>query len=252
MNSRAIILILSFFTIAACNVKRNMTDNISSPPKSAKALISRIEANNKTPEWLSVKGKINLDKDSQEIKFSTDIRIRKDSAIWMSIIAPFGIEIFRIMLMPDSIYFMNILKSTFTKQPISYLHQHIKTEISFFQIQEMFFGIPSVPKSKYSFSENEKNYIIFANDKTDGTITFFVEKENYRIIAGNYKKTESEYFKFTLSDYTINNGFIIPKNLTVDVRATENFLAEFNYTKITTNKAIKMRFSIPKSYVKID
>ena len=104
MNSRAIILILSFFTIAACNVKRNMTDNISSPPKSAKALISRIEANNKTPEWLSLKGKINLDKDSKEIKFSTDIRIRKDSAIWMSIIAPFGIEIFRIMLMPDSIY----------------------------------------------------------------------------------------------------------------------------------------------------
>ena len=138
MNSRAIILILSFFTIVACSVKRNMTGNISSPPKSAKALISRIEANNKTPEWLSVKGKINLDKDSQEIKFSTDIRIRKDSAIWMSIRAPFGIEIFRAMLMPDSIYFMNIPKSTFTKQPISYLHQQINTEISFFQIQEMF------------------------------------------------------------------------------------------------------------------
>ena len=165
MNSRAIILILSFFTIAACNVKRNMTDNISSPPKSAKALISRIEANNKAPDWLSVKGKINLDKDSKKIKFSTDIRIRKDSAIWMSIRAPFGIEIFRAMLMPDSIYFMNIPKSTFTKQPISYLHQQINTEISFFQIQEMFFGIPSVPKSKYSFSENEKNYIIFAKDK---------------------------------------------------------------------------------------
>ena len=252
MNKQFTLLILGIFLIMACNVKRKTTNNISAPPNSAKTLISRVDANDKSPDWLSLKGKINLEKDEQQIKFSTDIRIRKDSAIWMSIIAPFGIEIFRIMLMPDSIYFMNILKSTFTKQPISYLHQHIKTEISFFQIQEMFFGTPSVPKSKYSFSENEKSYIIFAKDKTNGTITFFVEKENYRIIAGNYKKTESEYFKFTLSNYTINNGFIIPKNLTIDVRAADNFLAEFNYTKITTNKAIKMQFSIPKRYVKID
>ena len=77
-----------------------------------------------------------------------------------------------------------------------------------------------------------------------GDIKYFNQK-----ILLEYKYNQ---FKSIESDYTINNGFIIPKNLTVDVRATENFLAEFNYTKITTNKAIKMRFSIPKSYVKID
>ena len=109
MNKQTLILILYFFFIAACSVKKNTTANITTPPKSAKALISRIEANNKSPEWLSLKGKISLDKDGQEINFSTNIRIRKDSIIWMSIRAPIGIELFRALLTPDSIFFMNII-----------------------------------------------------------------------------------------------------------------------------------------------
>jgi len=250
MNKQTLILILSFFFIAACSVKKNTTANITAPPKSAKALISRIEANNKSPEWLSLKGKISLDKDVQEINFSTNIRIRKDSIIWMSIRAPFGIELFRTLLTPDSIFFMNIPKSTFIKQPISYLHKQLKTEINFLQIQQMFFGAPSILKAKYSFSEEEK-YAIFAKDKKIGKITYFVEKENFRIIKGEYFKTKNEYFKFSLSDYTTNNGFLIPKSLMLDVMVSDNFLAELNYSKITANKVLKMGFSIPKNYVEI-
>jgi len=251
LNKETIILNLAFFFIAACSVKKNTTANITTPPKSAKALIIRIEENNKSPEWLSLKGKISLDKDGQEINFSTNIRIRKDSIICMSIRAPFGIELFRALLTPDSIFFMNIPKSTFIKQPISYLHEQLKTEINFFQIQQMFFGTPSILKSKYSFSEEEK-YAIFAKDKKIGEITYFVEKENFRIIKGEYFKTKNEYFKFSLSDYTTNNGFLIPKSLMLNVRVSDNFLAELNYSKITADKVLKMVFSIPKNYVEIN
>jgi len=251
MNSRTIILIFTFFTIAACSVKKKLTDNISIPPKSVKELISRIETNNESPEWLSLKGKISLDKDGQKINFSTNIRIRKDSIIWMSIRAPFGIELFRAILTPDSIFFINIPKSTLTKQPITYLYQHIKTEIDFLQIQEMFFGTPSVPNVKFKFTENDKNYILLTRDKKRRKISFLIDKENYRITEGEYYKTENEYFKFSLSDYTTNNGFLIPKKLTLDVRTSDNFLAELNYTKIIANKPLKMLFSIPKKYVEI-
>ena len=115
----------------------------------------------------------------------------------------------------------------------------------------MFFGTPSILKAKYSFSEEEK-YAIFAKDKKIGEITYFVEKDNFRIIKGEYFKTKNEYFKFSLSDYTTNNGFLIPKSLMLDVRVSDNFLAELNYSKITANKVLKMVFSIPKNYVEIE
>ena len=106
-----------------------------------------------------------------------------------------------------------------------------------------------LPKDGY-IAEEEK-YALFAKDKKTGEITYFVEKENFRIMKGEYFKTETEYFKFSLSNYTTNNGFLIPKNLTLDVRASDNFLAGFNYTKLTTNNPLKMVFSIPKNYVEI-
>ena len=46
-------------------------------------------------------------------------------------------------------------------------------------------------------------------------------------------------------------NFLIPKKLTLDVRASDNFLAELDYTKIIANKPLKMLFSIPKKYVEI-
>ena len=75
MNSRAIILILSFFTIAACNVKRNMTDSISSPPKSAKALIyneKNVFVLNNYSYYLSLRNE-NLEKAIEMSKKSNEL-----------------------------------------------------------------------------------------------------------------------------------------------------------------------------------
>ena len=69
MNKQSALLILGIFFIMACNVKRKTTNNISAPPNSAKTLISRVDANDKSPDWLLLKGKINLEKDEQQIKF---------------------------------------------------------------------------------------------------------------------------------------------------------------------------------------
>ncbi|MBC8266181.1 MAG: DUF4292 domain-containing protein [Flavobacteriales bacterium] len=250
MNKQLLFLIIGIFLITACNVKKMTISNTATPPKSAKALIEKVEINNKPPEWLSLKGKISLDKEGQQIKFSTDIRIRKDSAIWMSVRAPFGIEIFRAVIRADSVFYMNTLKSTFSKQPISNLHKHLKTEINFQQVQDMFFGTPSIDKAKYSFSENEKGYLISARNKEKGIISFSIEKDNFRIIEGSYFKSNDEYFKFNLTEYIVTeNDFTIPKNVMLDVQTSESFLIELNYSKITVNKVQKMQFTIPKSYV---
>ena len=67
-----------------------------------------------------------------------------------------------------------------------------------------------------------------------------------------YFKNKDEYFMFNLTDYALTEtNFIIPKNLLLDVRASDNFLAELNYSKITANKELKMNFSIPKRYVEV-
>jgi hypothetical protein len=250
--NRVIYFFILLGLLASCGIKKENIKNLKAKPKSAEALIHKIELGNKMPEWLSIKGKINIEKEGKSIKLSSNIRIRKDSAIWVSVTAPFGIELFRAMIRPDSVFFINIPKANYTKQPISYLHKQLKTEIDFFQIQEMFFGTPSVPKANYNLTENKNSYTISAKEKNKKAIIFTVEKENFRIIEGNYKTSENEYFKFTLSQYSeTEERFFLPNNIILNVKATDDFNVDLNYSKIIVNKAQKMTFSIPKNYVEL-
>ena len=245
--NKQFLLVFICFLLASCSIKKEINKNDTFNPTTAKLLIATIEESNKLPEWLSLRGKINLEKDGQTLKFSTDIRIKKDSIIWMSIKAPLGIELFRAQLSTDSIFFLNIPKSTYTKAPISYLHEHLKTAIDYKQIQQIFFGTIEIPKARYGFSENENNYCLLTKKKN---ISFLIEKQDFRIVETIFRKSENEYLKLEISDYyKSEDDFLIPKNLKIEVKASEIFSSELNFTRISCNKKQKIHFSIPKNYV---
>lgn len=245
MNKQLVFIFICFL-LTACGIKREINKNNVSKPTSAKSLIASVEKKNKSLDWLSLSGKINLEKDGQTLKFSTDIRIKKDSVIWMSVKAPFGIELFRTQLTKDSLFFLNILKSTYTKVPSSYLHEYLKTTIDFIQIQQIFFGIIDIPKTKYSFSESKNNYKLLNKKKN---ISFLIEKQDFRVIEAIFRKSENEFFILEISDYfKLENDFFIPKNLKLEVKGTDSFISELNFKKISCNKKQKIQFSIPKKY----
>ena len=115
------------------------------------------------------------------------------------------------------------------------------------QIQQIFFGTIEIPKARYGFSENANNYTLLTKKKN---ISFLIEKQDFRIIETIFRKSENEYFKLDISDYSKSeNDFLIPKNLKIEVKASESFSSELNFTRISCNKKQKIHFSIPKNYV---
>ena len=119
-----LILILS-----SCSIKVREID-YSKAPKNAKELIAKVISKNKIPEWLSLQGKINLIKDEKDITLNINIKCRKDSLIWASVSAPFGIELFRTMLTKDSVYYLNRTNKTFFVKPITHISSFLKADPS--------------------------------------------------------------------------------------------------------------------------
>ena len=118
------------------------------------------------------------------------------------------------------------------------------------QIQQIFLGVINIPNAKYIFSESAANYKILGKNRNKKTITFLVEKQNFRIVNANYYKSENEFFNFEIIDYyKAGEDFLIPKNLKLDVRASDNFSSELNFTKIICNEKQKIHFTIPTNYV---
>ena len=75
-------------------------------------MIDKINSKNNKSNWIRIKGSINVKQQNTEsIALNTVMKIKRDSLVWASISAPFGIELFRVMLSQDSLYFVNHVKN---------------------------------------------------------------------------------------------------------------------------------------------
>ena len=255
MNKLYIIVFFSVISLSSCdllkkpNIENSLLNDIS---YSEKELINKINARNISPEWTSLNSKIKINKEGQKTTINAQIRIKKDSAIWFSVKAPLGIEVFRTMITPDSIYYMSRMNKTYFIKHISHIKEVVKTDVSFIKIQEILFASPNIT----TLNSEKENYEIlkdiFRIRKIDLQET---EDRKASIIYSDYK----DFSELVNAELDINGDPIespgrlyFPKKIYIDIKSEEIFTAEINYTKIEFNKESTISFIIPKSYVPIN
>ena len=229
----------------SCSIKVREID-YAKAPKNAKELIAKVISKNKIPEWLSLKGKVNLIKDDKDITLDINIKCRKDSLIWASVSAPFGIELFRTMLTKDSVYYINRSNKTFFIKPITHISNFLKAEISFDEIQEMITANPRILKKAYKFHIIENIFELNARQSF-----YKVSPDFYRILHASIVDGENE-MSYEFSSFINENEFIFPKQFSINVRSSENFKAILDYSKIVFNEKQKLPFKISSSYAEVE
>ena len=237
---------LYFFCIvfASSCVTKNVTElSLSIPPKNSNELIAKVNLKNKFHEWLALKGKVRvvLEKDN-EVSLGISIRVRKDSLIWASVTAPFGIELFRAVLTMDSVYYINHTNKTYFAKPIAHIFKIIKTDIAFNEIQEMIMANPKIVKKKYSFDKINDDFMLSTQDYT------YTISNLYRIIQGVLIDKENSLI-YTYSNFSFENDFPEQLELIVKSASENDFNLKLNYSKVVFDQQHKTAFKIPSSYV---
>jgi len=241
--NRTVLYLFCIVFASSCVTKNVAEINLSVSPKNAKELIARVNSKNKSPGWLALKGKISLilEKDN-EVSLGISIRVRKDSLIWASVTAPFGIELFRAVLTKDSVYYINRTNKTYFVKPIAHISKIIKTDIAFIEIQEMIMANPKVVKKKYSFDKTNDDFLLSTQDY------IYTISKSYRIRQGVliYKENSLMY---TYSNFSFENDF--PEQLELIVKSSsENvYNLKLNYSKVVFDQQQQTPFKIPSSYV---
>ena len=240
MNKNIFILIISILSFSSCDLLKKLNTennllNISS--LSEKELIKKINSKNISPEWISLNSKIKINKEGQETKINAQIRIKKDSVIWISVKAPLGIEVFRTMITPDSIYYMSRMNKTYFVKNISHIKEVVKADVSFIKLQEILFASPNITV----LNSDKENYEIL--------------KDIFRVSKIDLQETEDKKVSIRYSNYKVFSelgGLYFPTKSFVDIKSEGMVTAEINYTKIKFNKTSSISFIIPKSYVPIN
>ncbi len=194
MNKLYIIVFFSVISLSSCdllkkpNIENSLLNDIS---YSEKELINKINARNISPEWTSLNSKIKINKEGQKTTINAQIRIKKDSAIWFSVKAPLGIEVFRTMITPDSIYYMSRMNKTYFIKHISHIKEVVKTDVSFIKIQEILFASPNIT----TLNSEKENYEILKDIRE--------EKDIFRVFKIDLQEKEDKKVSINYDNYKV-------------------------------------------------
>ena len=82
-------------------------------------------------EWLTSKVDIDVEGNNMALNDLTgQLRMRRDSLVWLSVTATMGVEVARIKVSNDSVWVINRLEKTYLAEPLDSVAQHFGMPIS--------------------------------------------------------------------------------------------------------------------------
>ena len=136
-------------------------------------------------EWLTANMSIQAEVNEQSFNdLSGQLRMRKDSIVWVSVTATMGVEVLRAKISNDSIWILNRLEKTYLAEHVDSLDQQIgplfglRLPFAQFVLLDNIEGIPPVENqtvgwNQYDYYTGEiKVKLKYSNIKLDQPTTF--------------------------------------------------------------------------------
>lgn len=108
--------------------------------KSPSYLLEKMYQNETRFETMSAKFSADLNTAGNNTSFKITLRIRKDSAIWMSVSPALGIEVARVLITKDSVFFMNRINETYFAGDFTYFSNLLNTAVDYPLLEALLVG----------------------------------------------------------------------------------------------------------------
>ena len=270
MRRISLYLIIILFALSSCRSKKVLTDNASIVGYTDVDLIYKhLSENEFKADWFSGKFKGVYHSPDKKQGFSGQIRIRKDSLIWVSLTAVMNIEVARIEITPDSFTFINRLEKTYVKSSIKYLRERIGANVDFEMLQAVILGndFPYYQTNVFKLHDKANNYLLSTvsrrklrkqGDTPDPKSKILVQniwvnKETYKIDKQTVKIVGSDKTKLRVfyDDFRDVEDKLFPFDLIVKLKEDERSYIEFNYNSVEINNKLRFPFRVPRKYTEV-
>lgn len=216
-------------------------------------------------EWLSAKAQVDYtDKSGETNSFDINLRMRKDSVIWISITPLLGIEAARVLINRDSLVLMDRVHKEWKVRRYDYLGEMLRTPIDFDMIQSVVLG------NYFSYQRNERirsyypeqPYAILSTlnkrqarrameekDPSRTVIQDFWIDGNYRIVKSRITDEKLDrWVEASYSEFTAVSDFLFPRNIVVTFFSGTPVIMKVTYSKVANEAVLAMPFTIPEKY----
>lgn len=138
MKINLVLLIIIFLSIVSCRSIKQVTVKKEIPPITESKLLKNVEINSLEYNTLFAKRiEVSLTNSKGNNSFKASMKIRRDSFIQISVTAPLGIEVARVLLTKDSIKFVDVYHKQYFIADYSYFDEKFDTHINYHCIESI-------------------------------------------------------------------------------------------------------------------
>lgn len=223
---------------------------------SANNITREIEDNSFEYENISTKFDVKFDDEENSLGLKGQLRMQRDSVIWVSLSLKIGIEIGRLMITHDSVKFLNRSNKTYMAESLSIFDDRLPIEVSIDFIQNLLVGndtkIQRDDKSKVSIVDNSyykletmSEYIV--KDVCVTPKTFKIFKYKIKELGKDEGNIQVEYDEFTEF-----NGRLMPSRITFRLSSGRDVSVEINYSNVAVDGEVEFPFNITNKFDRIN
>lgn len=272
MNRRLNILLIFFvltaipFINTSCTTKKKATKT-SLREFTANRLIKEVEENSFDFDNFQAKVNVKIETNNKNVSVKGQLRMQKDSIIWTSISLPLGLEVVRVKIQHDSVFFLNRTQKTYLCESIDAFGDisPMITSIGFIQsvlvgndinlresdnykiqIVNGHYNLLISNKLKKSIKRSNEEWKVILRDIWIDPQLFKITKYFIKEYNDNKRKIELQY-----SDFQQVGEKYVPTKITIQVHGDYYMKATINYSNIMVGDDIDYNFSVPKKYERI-
>jgi hypothetical protein len=240
--------------------KKDTTETISIPNPKAdtvqliKDALSRLDSNKLAFNTFSAKVDIDYsDASNKKYDVNANIRMIKDSVIWVSISAILGIEAMRALITKDSVFLLNKLDKTFTSRSVDYLQEVTALPLGLSTLQNLIIGNVVFLDSNivsYSINNNNNSISLLSMGRYFRNLITLNEGDKTLINSklDDVDMVRNRTANLSYSDYENKRGPLFSTKRKISVSEKKGLNIALNFRQYDFNQDVNFPFSVPKNY----
>ena len=216
--------------------------------------MKRLLGNQVKADWLGTKAKVSYRDEYMKESFTGYIRMKKDSAIWMSF-KKFSIEGARALITPDSIFVLDRINSQYMAKPFSFIQQEYSLPVNFQGLQSMLLGNPVFFSKESETGVEDGRYLL--TQKTDNlTAKYWLEGATFllkEMLVDDFRNTRELTYRSSDHQQTPDKQkFSYFRRFNLKSKDLGSIQVEIDFSKVEIDVPQKMPFSVSSRYKKVD
>ncbi|MCP1385936.1 DUF4292 domain-containing protein [Runella salmonicolor] len=208
-------------------------------------------------KYLSAKSKVSFKSKDQDIdNANINIRMRKDSVLWLSIVAG-PIEVVRGLITRDSILIVDRYHKEYYQYDFNTLSQKFNFQLSFDLIQSILVGNMPIPKKENQRFKKENDYFMLRQQEGKIMLESYIGEQNRRLkkLLVTEQPTKNS-LTLDYDDFTQLNNYLFPYTslIQLDYQSEKDKLQyqtvfRIKHQKVElSEKTLSFPFSVPPKY----